>query len=68
MHSSGSYGARSISILLAHPSLGQTVARLQNVRRLHVSRLESFLYYRPDSNGILILALWHTSRGTGHGL
>ncbi len=55
-------------ILLAHPHMGQQIAHLKNVRRLHVSRLNYFLYYRPDSNGLLILALWHTSRGADPGL
>lgn len=55
-------------ILLAHPSMGQPVAHLQNTRRLHVSRLRSFLYYRPEPDGISILALWHTSRGADPGL
>lgn len=55
-------------ILLAHPNMGQPIAHLKNARRLHVSRLKSCLYYRSEPNGILILALWHTSRGADPGL
>jgi plasmid stabilization system protein ParE len=54
---------RAFYLLLAHPHVGQPVAHLENVRRLHWSRVRYFLYYRVEENAILLLALWHTSRG-----
>jgi plasmid stabilization system protein ParE len=37
---------RAFYLLLAHPHVGQPVAHLENVRRLHLSRIRYFLYYR----------------------
>jgi plasmid stabilization system protein ParE len=54
---------RAFYLLLAHPHVGQPVAHLENVRRLHSSRIRYFLYYRVEGDTILILSLWHTSRG-----
>ncbi len=41
--------------------------KLAGVRRLHLKRIRYYLYYRvkDDPQQVEILALWHTSRGTG---
>jgi plasmid stabilization system protein ParE len=54
---------RAFYLLLAHPHVGQPVAHLENVRRLHLSRVRYLLYYRVEEGAISILSLWHTSRG-----
>lgn len=65
---------RAFELLLAHPQAGQPIAsrsdsaRLRNVRRLYLSQLRYFVYYRADDTDILVLALWHTSRGAEPGL
>lgn len=44
--------------------------KLARVRRIHLSRIRYHLYYRfsPSSGVVTVLALWHTSRGSGPGL
>jgi plasmid stabilization system protein ParE len=48
---------RAFYLLLAHPYVGQPVAHLDDVRRLHLNRIRYFLYYRIQGNEILILSL-----------
>lgn len=57
--------------LLSHqPAVGAraTNVRLPGVRRIYLSRVHYFLYYRLQSSHVEILALWHASRGKGPGL
>ena len=56
----------AFALLRTQPMIGAVAsnAHLQGVRRLHLSRIHYFLYYRVVSNRVDILALWHTSRGT----
>jgi hypothetical protein len=35
------------------------------VRRLLLSRIGYWLYYREDAGGIDVLAFWHVKRGSG---
>ena len=44
--------------------------KLARVRRIHLSRIRYHLYYRfyPATGVVMVLALWHTSRGSGPGL
>lgn len=58
---------RAFSLLALQPGLGARAlnARLEDIRRLHLSRIHYHLYYRATAQGIEVLALWHTSRGTG---
>ncbi len=53
--------------LIGAPALDED---LPGVRRLHLRRIRYDLYYRSNENPSLveILALWHTSRGSGPGL
>ncbi len=40
-----------------------TNVSLAGVRRIHLSRVRYFLYYRVSASRIEVLALWHSSRG-----
>lgn len=63
---------RAFDLLARQPLIGSPALneRLPGVRRLHLSRIRYYLYYRlrDDETKIEILALWHTSRGFGPGL
>jgi plasmid stabilization system protein ParE len=45
-----------------------TNVKTRGVRRLHLERIHYFLYYRLRGTAVQILALRHTSRGSGPGL
>ena len=58
---------RVLGLLRTQPELG-TVARrvtLPGVRRVTLSRIRYYLYYRVAGDAIQVLAFWHTSRGSG---
>jgi len=54
------------------PNIGAKAlnAKLEGVRRIHLSRIRYHLYYRArfEARTIDVLAFWHTSRGGGPGL
>lgn len=54
----------SIALLAEQPSIGSRYegARTPGVRRLFLSRIGYFLYYRVASDSLEVLALWHSSR------
>ena len=58
--------AEAYDLIAAQPRIGPsaTRARLRGVRRLHLSRVRYYLYYREAGNAIEVLALWHESRGS----
>jgi len=60
---------RVVSLLAAQPRIGARARseRLPCVRRLLVSRVRRFVYYRvlERESSVEILALWHESRGSG---
>ena len=62
--------AEAFSLLSVEPGIGALVlsARVQGVRRLHLARIRYYLYYRVRGSEVEVLALWHTSRGTGPSL
>jgi len=57
--------ARGIDLIAWQPTIGSAAAntRLKSVRRIHLSRIRYFLYYRVQSGRIEVLACWHSSRG-----
>jgi len=59
--------AQAFSLLRAEPSVGIAVSnvRAPDVRRLHLARIHYYLYYRVLGGQVEVLALWHTSRGSG---
>jgi plasmid stabilization system protein ParE len=56
-------------LIALQPDIGARAlnAKLSGVRRVHLSRVRYHLYYRSrlDHGTVEVLALWHTSRGTG---
>lgn len=56
---------RIFDLLLSEPAMGTPAknAELADVRRITVSRIRYFVYYRHVNDAIQILAVWHTSRG-----
>ena len=63
---------RALELISAQPQIGTraTNTRLAGVRRIHLSRIDYYLYYRVREapKGVEILTLWHTSRGSEPGL
>ena len=60
---------RAFRLIALQPGVGARAlnAKLVGVRRIHLSRVRYHLYYRVNTgrSAVEILALWHTSRGTG---
>ena len=54
----------AFDLICRHPEIGSraTNARLIGVRRIYLSRIRNFLYYRVRSARVEVLALWHSSR------
>ena len=58
---------RVLDLLRVQPSIG-TLARLatlSGVRRVTLSRIRYFVYYRVVGDALQVLAFWHTNRGSG---
>jgi plasmid stabilization system protein ParE len=60
---------RALELVSTQPQIGAraTNTKLAGVRRIHLSRVHYFLYYRVTETPrvVEVLALWHTSRGSG---
>ncbi len=58
---------RAFALLSAEPGVGSIArnVKLRDVRRVHLSRIRYHLYYRIAAGSVEVLALWHTSRGSG---
>jgi plasmid stabilization system protein ParE len=63
---------RAFALIAQHPLAGARArnAKLAGVRRVHLSRIHYYLYYRVRSSPetVEVLALWHTSRGSDPGV
>lgn len=60
--------ARGFELIRRDPGIAERFLEVDDreVRRLHLPRIRYFLYYEiGDSETVEVLALWHTSRGTG---
>jgi plasmid stabilization system protein ParE len=57
----------AFALLVRQPGVGVKVGntRLSGVRRLHLGRIRYFVYYRANADEIVVLSVWHSSRGTG---
>ena len=59
----------AFDLIARHPSIGSKAlnAKLVGVRRIHMSRIRYYLYYRVrvEASTVEVLALWHTSRSAG---
>lgn len=55
----------ALSLLAKQPGIGAAYdgAKAKGVRRLLVGRIRYFIYYRPTSDTLEVLAVWHVSRG-----
>jgi plasmid stabilization system protein ParE len=60
----------AVSLLSRHPGVGakSSTARYPDLRRLFLSRVRYYIYYRATPGKVVILAFWHASRGTGPSL
>ena len=58
---------RGFTLISQQPESGAraTNAKLKDVRRIHLSRIRYFLYYRVKESRVEVLALWHSSRLKG---
>ena len=59
---------QALRAIAEQPNVGRRVKGVQfeNVRRVHLTRIRYYLYYRlnVDDDTVEILALWHSSRGS----
>lgn len=56
---------RILGLLSVNPGIGARArrAKLEGVRRVTLSRVRYYLYYRGSGDALEVLAFWHTSRG-----
>ena len=61
---------RILELLGQQPEIGARARRttLSGVRRVTLSRIRYYVYYRVADDAIQVLAFWHTSRGRGPSL
>jgi len=61
---------RILGLLRVQPAMGARArhVRLSGVRRITLSRIRYYLYYRVVGDALQVLALWHTSRGSAPSL
>ena len=62
--------AQAIALIAIQPGIGAPAknARLRGVRRLLLSRLKYWIYYRAVEDRIDVLAFWHAQRERGPSL
>lgn len=55
---------RAFQLISLQPKIGTRAAnnRLQGIRRIHLSCIRYYLYYRLRKERVEVLALWHSSR------
>jgi plasmid stabilization system protein ParE len=58
--------ARILGILSTQPGIGVTERRrrIRGLRRVNLSRIDYYIFYRVSRGVLEILAFWHTSRGS----
>jgi plasmid stabilization system protein ParE len=58
--------AEGLALLAEQPGIGSKYngARTGTVRRLYLSRVRYFLYYRVVDDALEVLAFWHVRRGS----
>jgi len=56
---------RILGLLSVEPGIGARArrAKLQGMRRVTLSRIRYYVYYRVSEDALEVLAFWHTSRG-----
>jgi plasmid stabilization system protein ParE len=60
----------AFNLLLLQPGIGTKVAnaKAEGVRRLHLGRVRYYVFYRVKGSELVILAVWHSSRGSAPAL
>jgi len=60
----------ALALLVEEPGIGTKVetARSDTVRRLYLTRIRHFVYYRVRGKFLEVVAFWHSSRETGPSL
>jgi plasmid stabilization system protein ParE len=60
----------ALALLVEEPGIGTRIetARSDVVRRLYLTRVRYFLYYRVRGNFLEVAAFWHSSREAGPAL
>jgi plasmid stabilization system protein ParE len=60
----------ALALLVEEPGIGTKIetARPDVVRRLYLTRVRYFLYYRVRGNFLEVVASWHSSREAGPSL
>ena len=58
--------ARAFDLVTLQPRIGKRAREVAtpNVRRLHLTATNYYLYYRHSDEVVEILTVWHASRGT----
>lgn len=58
---------RILGLLVVQPELGAKAKQpgLSGVRRVLLSRIHYYVYYRVTREALQVLAFWHSSRGHG---
>jgi plasmid stabilization system protein ParE len=56
-----------LNLLAEQPSIGSEYkgARAPEIKRVFLSRIGYFIYYRASSDALEVLAFWHARRGSG---
>lgn len=55
---------RMIALAARVPESGRVV-RDRDVRRIRLRRTQYHVYFRVESNALVVLAIWHARRGSG---
>jgi plasmid stabilization system protein ParE len=57
--------AESLALLAEQPGIGARYegSRIPGVRRLFLSRVGYFIYYKAEGSNLKVLAFWHANRG-----
>ena len=57
----------ALALLVEEPGIGTRVetSRTDLIRRLYLSRVRYFVYYRIRATALEVVAFWHSSRGAG---
>lgn len=57
----------ALALLVEEPGIGTKIetARMDTVRRLYLTRVRYFLYYRVRGKFLEVVAFWHSSRESG---
>ncbi len=60
----------ALALLVEEPRIGTKVdtVRSETVRRLYLTRIRYFVYYRVRGEFLEVIAFWHASRETGPSL